>query len=176
MTLGYLRPSSKDELGNGRSGRDPRDQYGGAGQEVCGESVSGGERGAAIYTLVSIAKLNGLDLEAYLRHAIARIAEHPVNRVDELLPWVGGFVVKLIGDVPETYDDECRNRSAESFFGRERRHVKRVRLLCCRPRAVIDVQRQRRPLTQRVVDSFGGIAFLRHRTQCRTQPDLEGIE
>ncbi|WP_439673237.1 IS66 family transposase (plasmid) [Cupriavidus necator] len=41
-------------------------------------SDSGGERGAAIYTLVATAKLNGLDPEAYLRHVIARIAEHPV--------------------------------------------------------------------------------------------------
>jgi transposase len=50
-------------------------------------SDSGGERGAAIYTLVATAKLNGLDPEAYLRHVLSRIADHPVNRVSELLPW-----------------------------------------------------------------------------------------
>jgi transposase len=50
-------------------------------------SDSGGERGAAIYTLVATAKLNGIDPEAYLRYVIAHIAEHPVNRVAELLPW-----------------------------------------------------------------------------------------
>ena len=50
-------------------------------------SDAGGERAAAIYSLVETAKLNGLDPEAYLREVLTRIAEHPINRIDELLPW-----------------------------------------------------------------------------------------
>lgn len=50
-------------------------------------SDEGGIRAAAIYTLVETAKLNGLDPEAYLRDVLARIAEHKIRRVAELLPW-----------------------------------------------------------------------------------------
>jgi hypothetical protein len=50
-------------------------------------SDSGGERAAAIYTLLGTAKLNGLDPELYLRHVLERISEHPVNRLQQLLPW-----------------------------------------------------------------------------------------
>lgn len=50
-------------------------------------SDAGGERAAAIYSLIGSARLNGIDPEAYLRFVIERIADHPVNRVAELLPW-----------------------------------------------------------------------------------------
>jgi len=48
---------------------------------------SGGERAAAIYSMIETAKLNGLDPEGYLRQVLACIAGHPINRIDELLPW-----------------------------------------------------------------------------------------
>ena len=50
-------------------------------------SDAGGERAAAVYTLVETAKLNGLDPEAYFREVLDRIADHPINRIGELLPW-----------------------------------------------------------------------------------------
>ena len=50
-------------------------------------SDAGGERAAAFYGLLGTAKLNGMDPEGYLRTVLERIAEHPINRIDELLPW-----------------------------------------------------------------------------------------
>jgi transposase len=50
-------------------------------------SDAGGERAAAIYSLIGTAKLNGLDPEAYLRNVLSRIADHPINHIEELLPW-----------------------------------------------------------------------------------------
>jgi transposase len=50
-------------------------------------SDSGGMRAAAMYTLIESAKMNRLDPEAYLRDVLARIADHPINRIGELLPW-----------------------------------------------------------------------------------------
>jgi len=50
-------------------------------------SDSGGMRAAAMYTLIESAKMSRLDPEAYLRDVLARIADHPINRIAELLPW-----------------------------------------------------------------------------------------
>ena len=48
---------------------------------------SDGERAAAVYSLIGTAKLGGVDPEAWLRHVLTHIADHPVNRVDDFLPW-----------------------------------------------------------------------------------------
>jgi transposase len=50
-------------------------------------SDRGGERAAAIYSLIATAKLNDVDPRAWLADVIARIADHPTRRLDELLPW-----------------------------------------------------------------------------------------
>jgi transposase len=50
-------------------------------------SDAGGERAAILYSLIGSAKLNGLDPESYLRDVLMRIADHPIRRIEELLPW-----------------------------------------------------------------------------------------
>jgi transposase len=50
-------------------------------------SDAGGRRAAIMYTLIETAKLNDVDPEAWLTDVIARIADHPINRIDDLAPW-----------------------------------------------------------------------------------------
>jgi hypothetical protein len=52
----------------------------------CG-SDRGGQRAAVLYTLIQTARLNDVDPQAWLADVLARIAAHPINRLDELLPW-----------------------------------------------------------------------------------------
>lgn len=48
---------------------------------------AGGELPGGLYSLIRTAMLNGADPEAWLSHVLAHIADHPVNRVDESMPW-----------------------------------------------------------------------------------------
>ena len=50
-------------------------------------SDRGGEHAAAAYTLIATAKLNDINPHAWLADVLARIADHPASRLDELLPW-----------------------------------------------------------------------------------------
>jgi len=57
-------------------------------------SDDGGDRAAAaVYGLIGSAKLNGLSPEACLRQILERIADHAINKIDELLPW--GLLVQM---------------------------------------------------------------------------------
>jgi transposase len=52
----------------------------------CG-SDTGGQRAACIYTITETAKMNGINPHAYLADILDRIADHPINKIDALLPW-----------------------------------------------------------------------------------------
>jgi transposase len=59
-------------------------------------SDSGGQRAAALYSLIGTAKLNGVDPAFYLRTVLAQLPEHPINRIEELLPW--NFASSILTD------------------------------------------------------------------------------
>ncbi len=50
-------------------------------------SERGGKSAAITYTLIETAKLNAVDPQAWLTYTLGRIADHKINRLDELLPW-----------------------------------------------------------------------------------------
>ena len=50
-------------------------------------SECGGQSAAIAYTLIETAKLNRIDPQAWLTDVLSRIADHKINRIDELLPW-----------------------------------------------------------------------------------------
>ena len=85
--LTRYRDNGRIEIDNNAAERALRGVAVGRGNYLFMGSDAGGERAAAIYSLVETAKLNGLDPQTYLREVLTRIADHPVNRIDELLPW-----------------------------------------------------------------------------------------
>lgn len=50
-------------------------------------SDRGGQRAAVAFSLVQTCRLNDIDAQAWLAYVLAGIADHPVRRLDELLPW-----------------------------------------------------------------------------------------
>ena len=74
-------------MDNNAAERSLRDVALGRRSYLFAGSDAGGERAASMYTLIGTCKLTGVDPEAYLRHVFERIADHPINRIDELLPW-----------------------------------------------------------------------------------------
>jgi transposase len=50
-------------------------------------SDAGGETAACLYSLIGTCRLNGIDPHAYLRHVLERTPAHPINRIEDLLPW-----------------------------------------------------------------------------------------
>ena len=86
-------------------------------------SDRGGERAAVMYTLIVTAKLNDVDPQAWLADVLARIADHPASRLDELLPGTGSSAPVPVRspDVPQASAkvDDCRSHLHHLVAGRE---------------------------------------------------------
>ena len=86
-SLIYYSTDGRADIDNNAAERSLRDVALGRRSYLFAGSDTGGERAAAMYSLIGCCKLNGIDPEAYLRHVFERIADHPINRINELLPW-----------------------------------------------------------------------------------------
>ena len=85
--LGCYTNDGRVEIDNNAAERSIRGIALGRKNYLFAGSDTGGQRAAAIYSLIETAKLNAIDPEAYLRDILARIADHMINRITELLPW-----------------------------------------------------------------------------------------
>ena len=85
--LTRYRDDGRIEIDNNSAERSIRPLVLGRRNYLFAGSDAGGERAANIYTLIATARLNDIDPYWYLRHVLERIAEHPINRIDQLLPW-----------------------------------------------------------------------------------------
>jgi len=85
--LTRYRDDGRIEIDNNTAERSIRPIVLGRRNYLFAGSDAGGERAANIYSLIGSAMLNEIDPYLYLRHVLERIAEHPINRIAELLPW-----------------------------------------------------------------------------------------
>lgn len=83
----YYCSNGQVEMDNSAAERSLRSVALGRRSYLFAGSDVGGERAAAMYTLIGSCKLNKVDPESYLHYIFAKIADHPINRIDELLPW-----------------------------------------------------------------------------------------
>jgi transposase len=81
------RDDGRAEIDNNAAERSLRSIALGRKNHLFAGADTGGERAAGIYSLIGTAKLMDMDSEAYLRHVLERIADHPVNSIEQLLPW-----------------------------------------------------------------------------------------
>jgi transposase len=75
------------EIDNSIAERSIRDMGVGRRNYLFFGSDSDGERAAIIHSLIESCKRNNIDPQSYLQYVLERIADHPISRVDELLPW-----------------------------------------------------------------------------------------
>jgi len=87
VALTRYRDDGRIEIDNNTAERALRAVALGRKNYLFAGSDAGGEHAAALYSLIGTAKLNGIDPEAYMRQVLECIADHPINRVAELLPW-----------------------------------------------------------------------------------------
>ena len=85
--LTLYRDDGRIEIDNNSAERSIRPVVLGRRNYLFAGSDAGGERAANIYSLIGSAMLNAMDPYLDLRHVFERIAEHPINRIDQLLPW-----------------------------------------------------------------------------------------
>ena len=87
QALTRYRDDGRIEIDNNTAERSIRPIVLGRRNYLFAGSDAGGESAANIYTLIGTALLNGIEPYAYLREVLGRIADHPINRIEQLLPW-----------------------------------------------------------------------------------------
>ena len=85
--LGARAASAPSPLVTARCESGPAVRQHGHGTNLLVGSEGGGKSAAIAYTLIQTAKLNGVDLQAWLTNVLGRIADHKITRIHELLPW-----------------------------------------------------------------------------------------